>query len=114
MSETDYRTHLQYVKKLAGRVLNIKREGYEKISLSKDRQFERMYAAAQIKSADAMIGKRIAPEDGVARAGAKYDEMYEKHLTSNKEHEELVEKSLPEEFRSGGMKYSRRFRAAKQ
>ena len=40
MSETDYRTHLQHVKKLAGGVLNMKREDYEKVKLSKDRQFE--------------------------------------------------------------------------
>ena len=65
-----------------------------------------MYAAAQLKSADEVIWKRIALEDRVTRAGVKYDELYEKHLTSNKEHNEPVEKiiefekSLPEELRA--------------
>ena len=63
----------------------MKREDYEKVKLSKDRQFERMYAVAQLKSADEVIWKRMALDDRITRAGAKYDELYEKHLTSNKE-----------------------------
>ena len=66
-------------------MLTMKREDYEKVKLSKDRQFERMYAVAQLKSADEVIWKRMALDDRITRASVKYDELYEKHLTSNKE-----------------------------